>query len=227
MNSIHHILFASMLAASVGPFVGCSNQTGEFKEYTQAETKAGDAHDHDGDEHHHDHDHAHHHHGGPHEGRLVEIGHTHHEHDDKVTFYFAEVMPIDDGTLTFHLVSEAEGSGHEMIVFPSEEEEITAIINGQGDDALSAFEVSLAAIKDKGASGFTAALPEALHGKQLTVVVPKIVLGGERMDFSFEAGGDDAREGEHDHDHSHSNGEEHHPDADHDDHDHPKEPGEQ
>ena len=151
----------------------------------------GTHHDHehehgDGFEGTHSHDHSHgHRHGSPlHGGRVVSIGHSHHK--DGETHFHAEVMPVAGDSISFHILTEDESG--ESVDAPVEAKEITGLISVKGEES-AGHEVTFQNTDDDGeASGFTATLPEKLvHGQAYSVVIPKVILAGQRQNFSFTA----------------------------------------
>ncbi|MBC8355445.1 MAG: hypothetical protein H8E66_25995 [Planctomycetes bacterium] len=149
----------------------------------------GEGHDHE-HEHkegfHGGHSHTHgHRHGAPlHGGRIVSIGHSHHAGGE--THFHAEVMPIVDGRITFHVLAEnAEGKSEDYRV---EATEIVAYVDRLDKESTRADEVVFRSAGEDGGSTFSAEVPEPfLDSRELFVVVPKIKLGGERLNFSFTA----------------------------------------
>lgn len=142
-------------------------------------------HSHHGDtngSHQHEHSHAHRHGETPHDGRIVSIGHTHHKVGE--TYYHAEVLPITDGMLAFHVLIEDEDG--ELQEYSVEETEIFALVNESGASADLAIQITF--IRDStNKSQFTADIPASLaDAERLTVVVPKIKLGKGRLNFKFE-----------------------------------------
>ena len=139
-------------------------------------------------EHHHQHDaghdHDHHHRpGNPlHGGHIVTIGHSHHA--DGVTYYHAEVMPLVDGKVTFHLqtVNDAGNS----VAMPIPASEVHAYIAQLDRETAMTTEMAFHAVGNQPTSEFVAAVPEShINSSELSVVVPNIKLGGERQNFSF------------------------------------------
>lgn len=118
----------------------------------------------------------------PHGGRLVSIGHRHHEKGE--TYYYAEVMPVAEGRISFHLLVAAPGG---KLTNDSYDGSIEAIINRPGGGSTGAQSVRFDATKTvDGDSSFSANIPERFtDARKLLVVVPKIRLGGERFTFSF------------------------------------------
>lgn len=151
----------------------------------------GTHHDHehehgDGFEGTHSHGHSHgHRHGSPlHGGRTVSIGHSHHK--DGETHFHAEVMPVADDLISFHILTEDESG--ESVDAQVDAKEITGLISVKGDES-AGHEVTFRVTADDGeVSVFTVTLPEELdHGEAYLVVIPKVVLDGQRQNFSFTA----------------------------------------
>lgn len=139
----------------------------------------------DGFEGSHSHPHSHsHRHGKPlFGGKISSIGHSHHKEGEK--HYHVEVMPVVDGVITFHLLTEtSEGKSKSH---PVEETEIVSIINAFKGEPILASELVFASKDGKSpASTFSATIPENFSEDQkLLIVIPKIKLGGERLNFSF------------------------------------------
>ena len=164
----------------------------------------GHHHDHDHDDHHsHDHDHDDHHgqthdhddhHGQTHDhphvhpthgGQIVTIGHTH--HGSSATHYHAEIMPLSDGKVSFHiLTADAHGASQPV---PVETEKIVAYAAPVDRDAGQASEIFFLATKNNDGSAWSATIPDSLKdGGRISIVVPKISLGGQRLNFSFKTG---------------------------------------
>lgn len=148
----------------------------------------GSEHEHghqDGFEGSHSHSHSHNHrHGEPlFGGRITSIGHSHHKEGE--THYHAEVMPIIDGLITFHILSESPDGKSKS--YPIEEKEIVSFTNEQKEESTRASELKFVSKDNKTPSStFVATVPEKFSESQkLLVVIPKITLGGERLSFSF------------------------------------------
>lgn len=139
----------------------------------------------DGFEGSHDHPHSHsHRHGKPlFGGEIGSIGHSHHKGGEK--HYHVEVMPVVDGVITFHLLTET--SEGESKIHPVEENEIVSMINEFKSEPVRASELVFVSKDNKSpASTFAASIPEKFSEDQkLLIVIPKITLGGERLNFSF------------------------------------------
>jgi hypothetical protein len=146
-----------------------------------------DDHEHDHEdgfrgEHTHGHSHGHRHGEPLHGGRIASIGHTHHK--DGATHFHAEVMPLTDNTLRFHLLTETEDG--KSADFPIEESEIVALVSIKGEEA-TASELTFKSAGDSDtASEFSAVLSEKhSEGTSFSVVIPKVRIGGQRQNFSF------------------------------------------
>ncbi|MEM7474947.1 MAG: hypothetical protein AAF483_08140 [Planctomycetota bacterium] len=136
----------------------------------------------------HDHSHSHgHRHGEPlFGGEIVAIGHSHHK--DGEQHFHAEVLPVADGKLTMHLLTEEDGEGKS---YPVKETEILAYMGLPEDSPTMAQEVAFKpSSESEESSEFVVEIPEYLLGKAIEVVIPKIVLGGERLSFDFKLKGD-------------------------------------
>lgn len=176
--------------------------------------------DHADHEHHHDdkfqgehsHGHSHsHRHGSPlHGGQIVSIGHTH--HGKGATHFHAEVMPIEDDTIRFHLLTESEKG--ETIDLAIEQSEIPGIVSVWSAESVTVDCVFRGTSDGSKSSEFSLTIPERLaKGKTFSVVIPNLTVGGHRQNFSFTAkrfGHDHS----HGHDDDHSQGDHKHEDAD-------------
>jgi len=131
----------------------------------------------------HSHGHSHgHRHGSPlHGGRVVSIGHSHHK--DGETHFHAEVMPVTGDSISFHILTEDESG--KSVDAPVDAKEITGLISVKSETS-AGHEVTFRITNDGEASEFTATLPEeVVHGEAYSVVIPKVVLAGQRQNFSF------------------------------------------
>ena len=140
----------------------------------------GHEHDHgdfEGD-HSHGHSHAHRHAEPTRGGRIVSVGHTH--HDAGVDVFHAEVLPLSGGRLVLEVLVEEDGHMRPANV---PEDSFEAIVGPtDGDDGLA----RTITFKRQEDSLFSADAPEDLTGDAaMTVVVPRIELGGERLNFSY------------------------------------------
>jgi hypothetical protein len=135
----------------------------------------------------HSHNHNHeHHHGEPQfGGRIVEIGHTH--NPDGLTFYLAEILPEKNKTIRLHVSAENENSDSTAVAM--EASPIAAYVTDPEGDSIFSKEIIFATSKgnsDVPATLWSADIPDdLLDRKQLSLVIPKVVLGGERLSFSF------------------------------------------
>ena len=133
----------------------------------------------------HAHNHSHpHRHGEPlFGGQITSIGHSHHK--DGETHYHAEVMPISNGFITFHLLTET--SDGKLKIYPVPDQEIESFINEFNGEPIRATELDFVPQNNQSkSSSFTATIPEKFRENQkLLIVIPKITLGGERLNFSF------------------------------------------
>ena len=132
----------------------------------------------------HAHGHSHsHRHGEPlYGGRIVSIGHTHHK--DGATHFHAEVMPLTDNTVRFHLLTTSHDGNSKD--YPVDDAEIPALISIKSRDSRG-MACSFVAIGDGNTSAeFALELPELMdEGEAFSVVVPKLKLNGNRQNFSF------------------------------------------
>ena len=161
-------------------FVGCdqSASTSDTDMHADSESNGHDS------DHGHNHSHSHGHQQGEplYGGDVVAIGHTH--HGSGATHYHAEVMPVEDGRVTFHVLTDNDKGESEP--FHVETREIVGYVDRVEAEDGPAYEVTFSSQDDQGGSTFIATLPEwLLDSKQVFVVVPKIQLGHERQNFSF------------------------------------------
>ena len=162
-------------------FVGCESSASNDDNDRQVDSGDGHRHQHGSDQ---SGQHTHgHQHGEPlYGGRLVAIGHTH--HGTEATHYHAEIIPIRDGQLAFHVLTQNTGGNSEPLRV--EATKIVAYVDRTGKQSTRAEEVAFVSEQDPAGSKFVAPVPESLLDCQrLLVVVPKIQLGGERLSFSF------------------------------------------
>lgn len=115
-------------------------------------------------------------------GQLFPIGHTH--NNDGATYFHAEVMPLEDNAVRFHVLTDS-GDG-DLEVCPIEAHELGALISVKGNESLSS-ECSITAVDNSlPASEFSLVIPEAIaDADSYSVVVPKIEVGGHRQNFGF------------------------------------------
>jgi len=185
--------FAVLLTALVS--FGCADQNSAITTDMHVDFDHDHKHQHTGDddhEHEHNdgfqgsHSHGHHHshrHGQPlHGGRIVSIGHTHHK--DGATHFHAEVIPLVDNSIRFHLLTESEDGKSK--VYPIDVAEIPGLISIKGRES-GGIDCSFVATGDvNGAAEFALEIPEEMReGEAFSVVIPKVKLGGNRQNFSF------------------------------------------
>ena len=177
--------------------VGCEQSTSEpvttdmhedFDHDHDHQHGAGHDHEHEHDdfEGSHSHPHTHgHRHGEPlHGGEIVSIGHSHHK--DGATHYHAEVMPVIGDQIVFYVLTESEAG--ESKEHPVGTKEIVAYLNEEGADPAQATEVSFHGEGDADSARFQAEIPDGFADtRRFSIVIPKITLGGERLNFSFTA----------------------------------------
>ncbi len=137
--------------------------------------------------HHHDHDHPHDH-SHPavksgHGGRMIPIGHTH--HGSGATHYYAEIMQPADGKITMFITkTEAQGTPQPIRI---DTEEIVGYAAPLDRRAGLATELVFQTTENSGRSMWSASIPESLkYGSDLSVVIPKITLDDEWLNFSFQ-----------------------------------------
>ena len=136
--------------------------------------------------HEHDHDHSHHHSEPRFGGEMVEVGHTH--NPNGLLFYFAEVLPVKDNSISFYLSVEDEAgksssakiTGTEIMAYVSDIESETTVAREM------TFEIK-EHNSDNTITLLAAQIPtNFVNSRKLSVVVPKLTLGGERLNFTFE-----------------------------------------
>lgn len=134
--------------------------------------------------HEHAHDHQHRHPDAPHGGRIVAIGHTAHR-DDGETRYHAEIMPIQAGTITLHLLTESkDGSWAE---FPIGDEQIGGVVAAGDESDAPTHPLTFESI-GANRSEFTAKVPEILgNAEKLRISLSDLTLGREVHQFEFDA----------------------------------------
>ena len=128
--------------------------------------------------------------GSPlHGGRIVAIGHSHHGSEE--THYHAEIMPIVDGKIMFHVLTDNKAGQSQLVRVAATM--IEAYVDPLDKETARAYEVVFSSEEhDRGAT-FVATVPEVLQDCQrMSVVVPKIELGGQRLSFSFTTAAEDA-----------------------------------
>ena len=132
--------------------------------------------------HSHPHDHQHRHPDAPHGGRIVAIGHTAHQNDGE-PLYHAEIMPIQSGTITLHLLTESNGSWNE---FPIDARQIGGVVAASDEPDAPTYPLTFESIDDN-PSEFTASVPKNLvDAKKLRVAVADLTLGTEVHQLEFD-----------------------------------------
>ncbi|MDG1896030.1 MAG: hypothetical protein P8J37_14090 [Fuerstiella sp.] len=201
MNLTHSRLSQTSISRGVAVLLtvtfgfGCADQDSAITTEMHEDFDHDHKHLHTGDDDHehehkdgfkgsHAHGHSHsHRHGEPlYGGRIVSIGHTHHK--DGATHFHAEVMPLTDNTVRFHLLTESDDGNSKG--YPVDDAEIPALISIKARES-SATECSFVAIGDGNTSAeFALEIPESVHeGEAFSVVIPKVKLDGNRQNFSF------------------------------------------
>lgn len=190
-------LFATATAAAALLLAGCSDQDDaavttdmheDFDHDHKHQHSDGDDHEHDhadGFKGTHSHGHSHsHRHGDPiHGGKIVSVGHTHHK--GGATHYHAEIMPIEESSIRFFVLTESDDGVSKD--YPIEDGEITALISLKGKEA-AASNVNFLSVSEGKSAEFVLSIPDDMtDGDAYSVVVPKIKLGGQRLNFSFTA----------------------------------------
>ena len=172
MYLLSHSLFRVAFICSILtiPISGCKQQTS---------TTTNDS------THSHDHDHGHRHGEPLFGGQITEIGHTH--KSDGLIFYFAEILPEKDNTIRLYISSEDEKGKSQAAAI---ETPTVAAYATDGKEA-SMFSKEMIFKRIQGEGEITAVLlsgtipTDLLSNKELSLVVPKIVLGGERLSFAL------------------------------------------
>ena len=182
MRFIIHFFFVYLTAAGL-LVTGC-NSPKSFNETDQSET-ASDHSEMRQHAHGHGHPHAHSHSTikPAHGGRMVPIGHTH--QGSEATHYYAEIMPPADGKVTMYLTrTDAYEKSQPLQI---DAEEILAYAAPLDRQAGLAPELVFHATKDGDRAVWSAKIPESLkEGSGLSVVIPKLTLGDEWQNFSFQ-----------------------------------------
>ena len=189
-SSTPYLMIAALLLAA-----GCTEPdpgvTPEMHEDFSHDHKHQHGGDHDHEHEHgdgftgtHSHGHSHsHRHGEPlHGGRIVSIGHTHHK--GGATHFHAEVMPLADNVIRFHLLTESDDG--ESVDYSIEDNEIPALVCVKDKESLSKEASFTSVAEGDETSEFMLAIPESLpDAEAFSIVIPKITLGGQRQNFSF------------------------------------------
>ena len=162
-------------------FVGCESAASNVDNDGRVTSANGHRHPHGrGQSRQHSHGHQR---GDPlYGGRIIAIGHTH--RGAQATHYHAEVMPITDGRIVFHVLTENTAGKSEPLGV--EATKIVAYVDRTDKQAARAEEIAFVSDRTRAGSKFVASIPDSLLDcKRLLVVVPKIQLGGERQSFTF------------------------------------------
>ena len=114
---------------------------------------------------------------------MIPIGHSH--HSNGATHYYAEVISPEQSELTLYLTTTDEhGTSHPVQV---EAEAIAAYAAPLDRKAGVATELIFLPSENGDRSVWSTKVPESLNnGSGLSIVVPKITLGGEWQNFSFQ-----------------------------------------
>ena len=172
MYLLSHSLFRVAFICSILtiPISGCKQQTS---------TTTNDS------THSHDHNHGHRHGKPLFGGRVVEIGHTH--KSDGLVFYFAEILPEKDNTIRLYISTENEKGKSQAAAI--ETPTVAAYATDGKEASMFSKEMIFKRIQEDGeitAVLLSGTIPtDLLTNKELSLVVPKIVLGGERLSFSI------------------------------------------
>ena len=192
---MHSDYFSRILVLTVSLAFGCG-QSEEAPVTTDMQEDFDHSHKHthgQGFDHEHNHDdfegsHAHphshgHRHGEPlYGGRIVSVGHTHHKQGE--THFHTEVMPYKAGAITFHILSES--SNGKLEAFGVKDTEIIGYLANADRPSASTQQLRFVQSK-KSASEFSANVSNLVEDAQdVSVLIPKIVLGKQRFSFSFQ-----------------------------------------
>ena len=130
----------------------------------------------------HSHEHAHgHRHNEPlFGGRLFSIGHTHHENG--AAHFHAEVMPLEDDTIRFYLLTDSADAGLQDYAITAQEVSCLISVNGQEAQPV---QCSFTAVDDEQpASEFCLLIPEHIAGADAySVMVPNLEVRGQNFSF--------------------------------------------
>ncbi len=174
--------------------LGCTDQEAGIVTDMHHESGHDHEHQHSGHEqshdggshgsHSHQHPHGHDHAKPLYGGSIISIGHTHHE--GGITQFHAEIMPLTDGIIRFHILTDSADGG--LQTCPVEVKEITALVSITGQE-LTASEQTFSAGGDGEAtseSEFHLEIPAAIaDADEYSIVIPALKTGGHRQNFSF------------------------------------------
>lgn len=182
----------SIIIALCGSVCGCGTAADEANQNGESNSKpVSEEHSHN-EEHHGLHSHAHDHSKAQplHGGKLVEIGHTHNK--DGATHYFVEVMPQTADEVQFFVARESDDGGVED--YRPDAQEILALVDAVGQKRPKSKEIQFTAEDVEGqplkySANLIDVYPDA---EELMIVIPKLKVGQERMNFSFSISRKDA-----------------------------------
>ena len=186
-SPIFHLLQCFFSGLVLTLFItGCGN--------TKSDPNHETSHSH---EHDHDHDHDHQHSEPRFGGQMVEVGHTH--NPDGLRFYFAEVLPVKDNRISFYLSVEDEAGNSSSPTIASTE--FMAYVSDDESETTVSREIIFQLREDNGDSPmplFETQIPtNFVNSRLLSVVVPKLTLGGERLNFTFEVSNKESLQTDH------------------------------
>ena len=155
--------------------VGCENNGSD------ANHETGHSHENE-----HGHGHDHHHSGARFGGQMVEVGHTH--NPEGLLFYFAEILPVTENTISLYVTVEDEAGNSNSVTIT--ETEVMAFVSDAELETTVSREMTFELHENNTGSPATilsATIPTSLvNSPRLSIVIPKLTLGGERLNFSFE-----------------------------------------
>ena len=150
------------------------------------ENNGSDANHETGHSHENEHGHDHHHSGARFGGQMVEVGHTH--NPEGLLFYFAEILPVKENTISLHVTVEDEAGNSNSVTIT--ESEVMAFVSDAELETTVSREMTFELQETNTGSPATilsATIPTSLvNSPRLSIVIPKLTLGGERLNFSFE-----------------------------------------
>jgi len=150
------------------------------------ENNGSDANHETGHSHENENGHDHHHSGARFGGQMVEVGHTH--NPEGLLFYFAEILPVTENTISLHMSVEDEIGNSNSVTIT--ETEVMAFVSDAESETTVSREMTFELQEnnsDNPATLLSATIPMSLvNSPRLSIVIPKLTLGGERLNFSFE-----------------------------------------
>ena len=151
-------------------------------EKTKTKPTAATEHSHDAE---HSHNHDHDNNGPRFGGHIVDVGHAH--NPDGLVFFFAEILPVKENSIRLYISVENENGEAKPAIL--EDSSVMAYVYDSDSDTSSSKEVAFTLKEKQGdipVALLTSVIPTILHNSgQLSVIVPKITLGGERLNFTF------------------------------------------